>query len=141
MLSVAALAALVYSKPMTKAEIAAFAKVTATLAERGERDARDLYARAARELGTCIGAVIRETGLRGAFPIGLIGSAFHAGEVFVGPLRECVGVEAADAVVTVVETPPVAGSLMLAASACAGGAGLDARTLAKPLAGALAAVG
>jgi N-acetylglucosamine kinase-like BadF-type ATPase len=135
--SVEALASLAYSKPLTKAEIAAFSKVTATLAARGERDARELYARAARELSAQVAAVIRETGLSGVFPVGLIGGSFGAGEVFVAPLRECVGVEAADAVVTVVEVPPVAGSLMLAARRCVRGAGLDASTLAGPLAAAL----
>lgn len=141
--SVEALAAHVYSKPLTKADIAAFARVAGTLAERGERDACELYARAARELGTQIAAVIRETGLAESsaesFPVGLIGSAFHAGEVFVGPLRECVGREAANAAVTVVETPPVAGSLMLAAHLCASGAQLEASALAPALERAVAA--
>jgi N-acetylglucosamine kinase-like BadF-type ATPase len=140
--SVEALAAEVYSKPFTKADIAAFAKVTATLAARGERDARELYARGARELGAQIAAVIRETGLASSaerFPVGLIGSAFHAGEVFVGPLRDCVGEEAANAAVTVVDTPPVAGSLMLAAHGCVAGADLTATSLAPVLARALGA--
>jgi N-acetylglucosamine kinase-like BadF-type ATPase len=132
--SVEALAARVYSKPLTKADIAAFARVAAALAARGERDAHELYARAARELGRQIAAVIRETGLaedaREPFPVGLIGSAFQAGEVFVGPLRECVVERAANAAVTVVDTPPVAGSLMLAAHLCASGAQLTASALA-----------
>jgi glucosamine kinase len=135
--TVEALAALVYSKPLTKSEIAAFSKVAARLAARGERDACELYSRAARELAVRVGAVIRETGLSGAFPVGLIGGTFHAGEVLVAPLRECVGVEAADAVVSVVEVPPVAGSLVLAARQCARGGELDVSTLAGPLAAAL----
>jgi N-acetylglucosamine kinase-like BadF-type ATPase len=138
-----ALAAQVYSKPLTKAEIAAFARVAGTLAERGERDALALYERAARELGAQIAAVIRETGLgddpAARFPVGLIGSAFHAGEVFVGPLRECVVERAANAAVTVVDTPPVAGSLMLAAHGCVAGASLTASELAPVLERALAA--
>jgi N-acetylglucosamine kinase-like BadF-type ATPase len=140
--SIEALVSEVYAKPLTKGEIAAFAKVTGALAERGEREARELYARAAKELGTRIAAVIRETGLassEASFPVGLIGSAFHAGEVFVGPLRECVGEEAANAAVTVVDTPPVAGSLMLAAHACARGEELAAEALAPVLERALGA--
>ncbi|HEX4563918.1 MAG TPA: BadF/BadG/BcrA/BcrD ATPase family protein, partial [Solirubrobacteraceae bacterium] len=136
--SVEALAAQAYSKPLSKADIAAFARVAATLAARGEPDARELYARAARELGGQIAAVIRETGLDEdagePFPVGLIGSAFHAGEVFVGPLRECVGERAANAAVTVVDTPPVAGSVMLAAHLCASGAQLTASALAPVIA-------
>jgi glucosamine kinase len=141
--SVEALAAQVYSKPLTKADIAAFARAAGTLAARGERDARELYARAGHELGRQVAAVIRETGLAASggesFPVGLIGSAFHAGEVFVGPLRECVGREAANATVTVVDTPPVAGSLMLAAHGCARGAQLTASALAPMLERALRA--
>jgi N-acetylglucosamine kinase-like BadF-type ATPase len=141
--SAEALAAQVYSKPLTKAEIAAFAKVAGTLAERGERDARELYERAARELGAQIAAVIRETGLgddpTASFPVGLIGSAFHAGEVFIGPLRKRVAEMAANAAVTVVDTPPVAGSLMLAAHGCVAGANLTASELAPVLERALAA--
>jgi len=140
--TIEALAAEVYSKPLTKADIAAFAKVAGTLAARGERDARELYARAARELGAQIAAVIRETGLAASaerFPVGLIGSAFHAGEVFVAPLRDCVGEEAANAAVTVVDTPPVAGSLMLAAAGCVAGAELTATALAPVLERALGA--
>ncbi|HEX4564147.1 MAG TPA: BadF/BadG/BcrA/BcrD ATPase family protein, partial [Solirubrobacteraceae bacterium] len=134
--SVEALGAQVYSRPLTKADIAAFARVAAMLAARGERDACELYARAAHELGRQVAAVIRETGLAvsgESFPVGLIGSAFHAGEVFVGPLRECVGREAANAAVIAVDTPPVAGSLMLAAHGCALGAQLTASALAPIL--------
>jgi glucosamine kinase len=141
--SVEALAARVYSKPLTKGEIAAFAKVTGTLAARGEPDACALYARAADELGKQVAAVIRETGLAAAgnahesFPVGLIGSAFHAGEVFVGPLRARVHAEAPNALVSVVDIPPVAGSLMLAARGFHGGAGLSASALSPTLATAL----
>lgn len=134
--SVESLAAQVYSRPFTKADIASFAKVAGTLAARGERDLHELYARAAKELGAQVAAVIRETGLgaeKESFPVGLIGSAFHAGEVFVGPLRECVGKATANAVVDIVDTPPVAGSLMLAAHGCASGASVSASALAPAL--------
>ena len=49
--SVEALAAYVYSKPLTKGEIAAFAIETAKLAERGDAVARELFRRGAAELG------------------------------------------------------------------------------------------
>ncbi len=77
--SVEALAAMVYSKPLTKGEIAAFAIETARLAEQGDAVARELYERGARELAQQIAAVIHQTGLQGEFPVGLIGSAYKAG--------------------------------------------------------------
>lgn len=112
------IAALVYSKPLSKSEIAAFAVETARLAAGGDAAAVDVYALGARELGGQIAAVIRETGLEGEFPVGLIGSAFKAGEVFVGPLRAAVARVAPRARVSVVEAPPVSGSLTLALRAC-----------------------
>ena len=123
--SVEALAAHVYSKPLAKSEIAAFAPETARLAQLGDAVARDLYVRGARALGAQIVAVIGQTGLgtgsSGAaapFPVGLIGSAFKAGEVFVEPLVETVRLASPEAQVSVVDMAAVGGSLLLAARAC-----------------------
>jgi N-acetylglucosamine kinase-like BadF-type ATPase len=116
--SVEAVAACVYSRPLSKSEIAAFATETARLAGRGDVVARELYERGARELGKQIAAVIRRTGLEGSFPVGLIGSAFKAGGVFVEPLTRAVRGLAPEAEVSVVEMAPVGGSLLLAMRAC-----------------------
>jgi glucosamine kinase len=136
--SVEAVAARVYSKPLTKGEIAAFAIETAKLAERGDAVARELYERGARELGEQIAAVIRETGLaepdgEGAaaeFPVGLIGSAFKAGRVFIEPLTAAVHACAPGARVGTVEMAPVGGSLLLAARMCGHGQAIAAGELA-----------
>ncbi len=136
--SVEALAALVYSKPLTKSEIAAFAIETAQLAERGDAVARELYERGAAELAQQIAAVIERTGLRGAFPVGLIGSAFKAGAVFVEPLTRAIHALAPQAEVAVVEMAPVGGSLLLAAHACGAEAALAGIDLAGLIEGALA---
>ncbi len=126
--SIEALAARVYSQPLSKSEIAAFAIETARLAGGGDGDgdgngggdpvARELYERGARLLSAQIAAVIRRTGLAGSFPVGLIGSAFKAGAVFVEPLTCAVHELAPDAQVSVVEMAPVGGSLLLALRAC-----------------------
>jgi glucosamine kinase len=116
--SVEELAALVYSKPLTKSEIAAFAIETAGLAERGDAVAQALYEDGARELAQQIAAVIRRTGLQGEFPVGLIGSAYKAGAVFVDPLTRAIHELAPQAHVAIVEMAPVGGSLLLAAHAC-----------------------
>ncbi len=118
--SVEALAALVYSSPLTKSEIAAFAIETAALAEAGDVVAGELYERGARELASQVGAVIRETGLGESgepFPVGLIGSAWKAGAAFVDPLAEAIHELAPGARLGVVEMNPVGGSLLLAARA------------------------
>jgi len=116
--SVEALAAHVYSKPLSKGEIAAFAIETAKLAEDGDAVACELYRHGAGLLGEQIAAVIHRTGLQGAFPVGLIGSAFKAGAVFVEPLTRAVHELAPEARISVVEMAPVGGSLMLAMRAC-----------------------
>jgi glucosamine kinase len=116
--SVEALAALVYSKPLTKSEIAAFAVETARLASGGDAVARSLYGLGARELTQQIAAVLHETGLEGEFPVGLIGSAYRAGAVFLDPLTRLVHEQAPAARIAVVEMAPVGGSLLLAARAC-----------------------
>jgi glucosamine kinase len=116
--SVEELAPLVYSKPLTKSEIAAFAIETAGLAERGDDVACAIYRDGARELAEQIVAVIHKTGLDGEFPVGLIGSAYKAGAVFVEPLTRAIHAVAPAARVSVVEMAPVGGSLLLAARAC-----------------------
>lgn len=122
---VQALAVRVYSKPLSKSEIAAFATETGRLAEQGDAVARECYERGARLLAEQIAAVIRRTGLTTgstggarAFPVGLIGSAFKAGAVFVEPLTRAVHELAPRARVSLVEMAPVGGSLLLALRAC-----------------------
>jgi glucosamine kinase len=115
-----ALAASVYTTPLTKGEVAAFAVETSRLANEGDEVARGLFARGAALLGEQVRSVILHAGLAGAgaFPVGLIGSAFRAGEVFVGPLADAVHSVAPEAKMFVVEMAPVGGSLLLAARAC-----------------------
>jgi glucosamine kinase len=138
--SVEAVAALVYSKPLTKGEIAAFAPNTAQVAHRGDTVARGLYERAAGELGHQIAVVIRHTGLHDpgraeGFPVGLIGSGFKAGPLFVDPLISIVREAAPRARVSVVDMAPVGGSLLLAAYAC--GRTLERSELSRLLESAL----
>jgi N-acetylglucosamine kinase-like BadF-type ATPase len=146
--SVEAVANLVYSKPLTKGEIAAFAIETAKLAYAGDAVARELYERGARELAAQIAAVIRMTGLAGEpagaeqpFPVGLIGSAFKAGKVFLEPLTRAIHEHAPAARVAPVEMPPVGGSLLLAARACSHAEELTTAELARLIDGALPAGG
>ncbi len=115
--TVEAVASLVYSKPLTKGEIAAFAIDTAKLAEHGDEVARELFERGATLLGDQIAAVIGQVRLKDEFPVGLIGSAYKAGEVFLAPLRRRIAEAAPHARVAIVEMAPVGGSLLLAAKA------------------------
>jgi glucosamine kinase len=135
--TVEALAARVYSKPLTKSEIAAFATETARVAEGGDVVARELYELGAQELAAQVAVVILRTGLAGEgavdrpFPVGLIGSVFKAGAIFVEPLAAAIHRSAPSARVSVVEMAPVGGSLMLAARACGRGKELDQTELQR----------
>jgi N-acetylglucosamine kinase-like BadF-type ATPase len=157
--SVETLAPLVYAKPLTKGEIASLAIETAKLAEQGDAVACELYLRAARELADQILTVIRHVGLgadadgdaggdgnggdarAGGFPVGLIGSAYRAGAVFVDPLVAAVHAAAPRARVAVVEMAPVGGSLELAARTIGRADALGERQLKRLLDDALAQLG
>jgi glucosamine kinase len=138
--TVEALAPLLYSKPLTKSEIAAFAIETSQLADSGDAVARNIYEEGARVLAAQIAAVIEHTGLThaGAFPVGLIGSAFKAGEVFVGPLTAAVHHVAPHAQIATVEMAPVGGCLLLAERACGSTGVLDRKHLGQLIDAALA---
>lgn len=139
--SVEALATLVYSKPLTKSEIASFAIETARAARAGDAVARTLFERAAAELGAQVVAVIEQTGLIGRFPVGLIGSAFKAGSLFVDPLTALVRRVAPEVTVAVVEMAPVGGCLQLAARAAGREGALAGEELRRLLDEALAREG
>jgi glucosamine kinase len=154
--SVEALAALVYAKPLTKGEIASFAVVAFELADGGDAVARALYRRGAAELAAQVVVVIQHTGLgahaaeasdsRGGggddagedFPVGLIGSVFRAGPMFVDPIVAAVREFAPRARVAVVEMAPVGGSLQLAARACGRDEAIDQDDLRRMIDAALA---
>jgi glucosamine kinase len=138
--SVEALASLVYSKPLTKGEIAAFAVETAKLADAGDGVARELFERGARELGEQVCAVIEGAGLApgggsstpgDSFPVGLIGSAFKAGPVLVSPLTRAIHELAPNAQVATVQMAPVGGTLLLAVKACGAGQAIPPRELSR----------
>jgi N-acetylglucosamine kinase-like BadF-type ATPase len=132
--SIEALASRVYSKPLTKTEIAAFAEHVGHTADAGDAVAREIYELGARVLGEEVAAVVAQTGLASeSFPVGLIGSVFRSGEVVTRPLTNAIEASAPRARVSVVETPPVAGSLLLAARAAGCAERLDETTLARLL--------
>lgn len=116
-----ALASVVYGRPLTKSELAAFAIETARVAEQGDEVALALYRRGAAELAGQVRAVLERTGLQGRFPVGLIGSAFKAGATFVEPLAEAINALSPEAEVSVIEMAPVGGALMLALQALGAG--------------------
>lgn len=129
--SIEALAASVYTTPLTKGEVAAFAVQTASLAHEGDTVARALFDRAAELLAVQIQAVIDHTGLDGTFPVGLLGSAFRAGAVFVEPLTRHVHARAPQAHVFPVQSAPVAGVLLLAQRACGREGAVSAERLSR----------
>src|SRR6185437_544650 len=133
--SVEAVASLAYSRPLGKSEIAAFTVEACRLAQAGDAVACGLYERGAELLGAQVAAVARHTALAAAasFPVGLIGSVFKAGAIFVDPLAAVVHESAPGAQLAIAEMPPVGGSLLLALRACGRGGELTAAELQRLL--------
>ncbi len=138
--SVEAVAALVYAKPLEKSEISAFTVETQRLAQQGDAVARELYRRGAELLGGQIAEVAQRIGMASAdsFPVGLVGSVFKAGPLFIEPLTEAVQRSAPGARLQIAEMEPVGGSLQLALRACGSGEALAAEELRGLLDRALA---
>ena len=119
--SVEALATLVYSKPLVQGRDRRVRDRDGARRAAGERVARGLYTRAAEELGKADRCGRRADRPDGRFPVGLIGSAFKAGELFVGPLADAVREFAPQAQVAVVEMAPVGGCVLLGRAPAAAG--------------------
>jgi glucosamine kinase len=116
-----------------KAHIAAFAQQVAEAARGGDQLAEGIFRRAAADLATQIEVIHRVLEFGGPTEVTLIGSAFQAGEVFTGPLRERLRPVTGGAEFSAPRLPAVGGSLWLAGRA----AGVETRLRADELAASL----
>jgi N-acetylglucosamine kinase-like BadF-type ATPase len=109
---------LVYGKPLTKGEIAAFALEVASVARSGDTVACDLFDAAARDLATQVRAPVEVLGLAdGPFVVALVGSVFGGRSLLRAPFETAVRQFAPHAVFVVPDLAPVGGSLLLAVRA------------------------
>ena len=111
------LQALVYGKPLTKSEIAAFTQEVEKAAAAGDRVAASLFETAASDLAAQARAPIEKLGLAGAFKVALVGGVFTSGDLLRNPFEGTVRAFAPQAQFVVPEIPPVGGSLLLGLSA------------------------
>jgi glucosamine kinase len=123
----------VFYREFDKAHIAAFAQQVAAAARDGDELAVGIFRQAAADLATQIEVIHRVLEFGGPTEVTLIGSAFQAGEVFTGPLRERLRPVTDGADFSAPRLPAVGGSLWLAARA----AGVEARLRADDLAASL----
>jgi N-acetylglucosamine kinase-like BadF-type ATPase len=107
------LQALVYGKPLTKREIAAFTQEVEKAAAAGDRVAAALFETAARDLATQTRAPIEHLRLEGGFKVALVGGVFASSELLRRPFEAAVRAFAPEAQFVVPEIPPVGGSLLL----------------------------
>ena len=77
-----------------RAKVAALGRLATVAAEMGDRDARDILSRAAKEDADLVAAIVRaifspgEGGNHGQrVPVSYVGGTFRAGEALLGPLR------------------------------------------------------
>jgi glucosamine kinase len=118
-----------------KAHIAAFAQQVAEAARGGDELAAGIFRQAAADLASQIEVIHRVLHFDGPAEVTLIGSAFQAGEVFIGPLRDRLRHVTGGADFSPPRLPAVGGSLWLAARA----AGVESRLRADDLAASLEA--
>jgi len=81
----------------------------------GDEVAREILARAGRDLAECVLAVGRRLQLTEVeFPIAYVGGAFNAEELLLDPMRESLGREAPHATLGPPKNTPVEGAAMMA---------------------------
>jgi len=131
------LQALVYGKPLTKREIAAFTQEVEKAAEAGDRVASALFETAATDLATQVRAPVVILGLEGRFAVALVGGVFSSGELLRDPFEDAVRKFAPDAEFAVPEIPPVGGSLLLGLRAEGVAEDYDREALRSALSGEL----
>ena len=105
---------LMYGKPLTKREIAAFTEEVEGAALAGDRVAAGLFQAAAGDLAEQTRAPIEKLRLEGEFKVALVGGVFASGELLRAPFEACIRAFAPQAQFVVPEIPPVGGSLLLA---------------------------
>jgi glucosamine kinase len=109
---------LVYGKPLTKADIAAFAKEVTVAADAGDAVARSLFDQAAQDLATQTRAPVKALAFADeAFTVALLGSVFASGPHLRDPFERAVSAFAPRASFALPDLAPVGGSLLLALSA------------------------
>jgi N-acetylglucosamine kinase-like BadF-type ATPase len=109
-----------YGKPLTKDEVAAFAREVAVAADAGDVVARSLFERGAADLAAQAQAPVRILGLAAdgeEFVIALIGSVFAGAPLFRECFERAVRDYAPNARFVLPELAPVGGSLLLAVRA------------------------
>ena len=124
-----------YSKPLTKSEIAAFTQEVEKAAAAGDRVAASLFETAASDLAAQTRAPIEKLGLAGAFKVALVGGVFASGDLLRNPFEGAVRAFAPQAQFVVPEIPPVGGSLLLGLGAEGAADAYDRDALRSALSG------
>ncbi|NLN70847.1 MAG: hypothetical protein GX142_08730 [Chloroflexi bacterium] len=100
------------------------------IANEGDQLAQEIINTSARELALNVNAVIKQLGFEGhTFDLVLIGSIFQSGDIYLNPFSEIVHSFAPNARLVQLSTPPVAGSILLAAQT----AGIHPNTIKETL--------
>jgi len=111
------LQALMYGKPLSKREIAAFTQEVEKAAASGDQVASSLFESAAHDLAIQVRAPVEKLGLEGRFTVALVGGVFASGELLRQPFEAAVSEFAPQVEFAVPEIPPVGGALLLGLSA------------------------
>ena len=138
--SVEAVASLVYQRPLTKSEIASFAREVSRLGHGGDGVAGRILREGGRLLARQAVTVIRRVGLAGPEPfhVAQVGSTWKAGALYVDTFEGLVHEAAPGVRFDHVHAPPVYGALLLAGRGAKGWSDGPPEGLAQLLEDALA---
>jgi glucosamine kinase len=121
----------------SKAHIAAFAEQVADSAQAGDEVSIRIFRDGAVQLADQIATVYSYLHFEAPADVTLIGSTFHAGEVFIAPLRERLRNVIGEVSFSAPRLPPVGGSLWLASRAAGAESRLSPLDLSASLESAL----
>lgn len=105
----------IYAPGMTNDRIAGFGRCVTEAAKNGDEVAREIIAKAGRELGIAAVAVIRKLRMaRERFQVGYVGGVFAAGDLLLDPLREEIARVAPHASLVKPKFPPAIAAARMA---------------------------
>ena len=103
-----------YRKGVSVTEVASLAKIVSEEALKGDRVAKMILEKAAKEIGLHIVAVYRRLGFREKIDVALIGGVFKAGDLILSPLKKYLEEKSIEVNLIKPRYPPAIGALIIA---------------------------
>ncbi|RLE94755.1 MAG: ATPase [Thermoprotei archaeon] len=103
-----------YRKGVSVTEVASLAKIVSEEALKGDKVAKMILEKAAKEIALHIVAVYKRLGFREKIDVALIGGVFRAGELILSPLKKYLAEKSIEVNLIKPKYPPAIGALIIA---------------------------